>query len=407
MTAVPANPDTRVETSGADAEVARRLYDALAAGDTASLGDLLAPEFVGRLADGMPVGVGGEHKGPDEMWRAGWGEIGRHFAVRAVPERFHTVEGGRLLVLGRYRGSGRRGGAELDAGFAHLLTLSEGRITALEQFTDTALWRQAAAPYETLRLTVADGLATVLLDRPAQHNAVDARMGADLVRLTRALAAHRSVRAVLLTGAGPMFSVGGDIEHFRSTAATDLPGALGAMVDDISVVIERLAALDAPVVAAVQGAAAGVGLALVCVSDVVIAAQDAVFTVGYGGIGLTADGGLSWTLPRLVGERRARELLLTGRRLSAAEALDWGLVTRVVPADRLAQEARAEAIRIAAGPTAAFGAVRRLLRDSHDTPLHEQLLAERESIVAAGRSADLQEGLRAFTERRRPDFTGR
>ncbi|MCF7548584.1 enoyl-CoA hydratase-related protein [Pseudonocardia sp. WMMC193] len=399
--------ETSAGTETEAVALARRLYAALAAGDTDLLGDLLAPDFTGRLAEGMPAGVGGTHEGPQQMWRDGWGGIGRAFAARAEPDRFLAVDGGRLLVTGRYRGAGRRGGGPLDAEFAHLITVVDGRITALDQYTDTALWRDAQPPYRTLRVGVSDGVARIQLDRPAQHNALNDVMGDDLRRATALLASDPAVRAVLLSGAGGTFSAGGDIGLFHETPDDALPARLGGMVDALAAAVETLAGLDAPVVAAVQGAAAGAGLALVCVADLVVAAEDAVFTIGYGGIGLTADGGLSWTLPRLVGARRARELFLTGRRLTAAEAQDWGLVTRVVPADEVPAEAERLAARVAAGPTSAFGAVRRLLRDSYDTPLHAQLRAEQEAVVAAGGSADLREGVTAFLERRRPAFIGR
>ncbi len=144
-------PDgTRIGTTrtiGQTAEsVVRRLYPALAEGDRAVLEEILDPGFVGVLADGLPFGIGGEYRGADAMCRHGWGGIARHFAARAEPERFSPLEDGRLLVTGRYRGHGRRGGGPLDAGFAHVVSVENGRITALEQFTDTARWADAAPP---------------------------------------------------------------------------------------------------------------------------------------------------------------------------------------------------------------------------------------------------------------------
>jgi len=125
--------------------LARRLYDALAALDLPALDELLDPDFEGRLAAGMPFGVGGEHHGADAMRRDGWGAIGRHFVARAEPDRFLPLVDGRMLVTGRYVGHGRRGGGPLEAAFAHLVTVRDGRIAGLEQFTDTAEW-VAAAP---------------------------------------------------------------------------------------------------------------------------------------------------------------------------------------------------------------------------------------------------------------------
>jgi 2-(1,2-epoxy-1,2-dihydrophenyl)acetyl-CoA isomerase len=388
------------------AELARRLYAALAEGDGAELDVLLHPDFRGVLADGMPRGIGGEYRGAEAMRAEGWGAIGRHFAARAEAERFLALEDGRLLVTGRYTGRGRRGGDVVDAAFAHLVTVADGRITALEQYTDTARWAEAASPFSTLTLRVADGVATVSLDRPAHGNAIDEAMARDLSELATRLAEDGSVRAVLLRGNGPMFTGGGDIGLFSGTPAEQLPPLLRRMIDDYHLALERLTELDAPIVAAVRGAAAGGGLGMVCAADVVVAAEDAVFTVGYGAIGLTADGGNSWYLPRLVGMRRAQEMFLLNRRLTAAEALEWGLVTTVVPAADVDTEAAAVAARLAAGPTRAFGGMRRLLRQSLETDLRGQLAAEKSVIVETAATADAAEGIAAFAQKRRPRFTG-
>lgn len=393
--------------TGTDAEaVVRRLYTALADGDRDTLDAILDPDFVGVLAAGMPGGVGGEHRGAEAMRRDGWGGIGRHFAARAEPDRIDALADGRLLVSGHYRGRGRRGGAELEAAFTHVVTVTGGRLTRLEQLTDTARWAAAAPPYTTLDVRAADGVGTLRLNRPDRHNAVDRTLGAEFARAVDAVAADPAVRAVVLTGGDRVFCVGGDVELFTGCAPEELPRVLREVTDLFHPTVERLSTMDAPVVAAVHGAAAGMGLALVCAADVVVAAEDAVFTTAYGGIGLTADGGLSWTLPRLVGLRRAQELFLTGRRLTAAEALEWGLVTRVVPAAEVDTVAREYATTIADGPTQAFGAVRRLLRRSSESDLHTHLAEEQRSVVEAGRSHDLLEGTRALAERRRPRFTG-
>lgn len=386
-------------------ELAKRLYAALATGDGAELDLLLHPDFRGVLADGMPAGAG-EHIGAPAMRADGWGAIGRHFAASAEPERFLPLADGRLLVTGRYTGRGRRGGGPVAAAFAHLITVSDGRISALEQYTDTARWAEASSPFTALTLRIADGIANVRLDRPDHHNAINEAMAHDLAELATRLAEDGSVRAVLLGGNGPMFTVGGDIDLFAGTPAAQLPALLRRTIDDYHLALERLTEIDAPLVVAVRGAAAGGGLGMVCAADFVVAADDAVFTVGYGGIGLTADGGNSWYLPRLVGMRRAQEMFLLNRRITAAEALEWGLVSRIVPDDAVEAEAAAVAERIAAGPTCAFGGMRRLLRQSLDTDLRGQLAAERAVIVEAGATADAAEGIVAFAAKRRPRFTG-
>lgn len=390
----------------AAAELARRLYDGLADGDAATLDAVLDPDFVGVLADGMPDG-GGTHEGAAAMRRDGWGAIGRGFRARAVPERFLELADGRLLVTGRYTGSGRGGGTGLDAAFAHLLTISGGRITHLEQYTDTARWHDAASPFTTLTLRVTDGVADLRLNRPEHGNAIDVAMARDLREAATRIAEDGSVRVVLLRGNGPMLTTGGDIDLMSGTAHAELPPLLRRMIDDYHQALERLAEIDAPLVVGVRGAAAGGGLGLVCTADYAVAATDAVFAVGYGRIGLTADGGNTWHLPRLVGMRRAQEMFLLNRRLTADEACEWGLVNRVVPAEDVDAEAETVARQIAAGPTRAFGGMRRLLRGSYETPLGEQLHAEKNAIVDVAGTDDAAEGITAFAERRRPRFTGR
>ncbi|MDN5914021.1 MAG: enoyl-CoA hydratase-related protein [Pseudonocardia sp.] len=392
--------------TAAPAELARRLYDALADGDAAALDALLDPAFVGVLADGMPDG-GGTHEGAEAMCRDGWGAIGRGFRARAVPQRFLELADGRLLVTGHYSGAGRGGGTALDAAFAHLFTVGDGRFTHLEQYTDTARWRDAASPFTTLTLRVTDGVADVRLNRPEHGNAIDVAMARDLREAATRIAEDSSVRVVLLRGNGPMLTTGGDIDLFSGLEDAELPPLLRRMIDDYHQALERLAEIDAPLVVGVRGAAAGGGLGLVCTADYAIAATDAVFAVGYGRIGLTADGGTTWYLPRLVGMRRAQEMFLLNRRLTADEACQWGLVNRVVPADDVDAEAETVAAGLAAGPTRAFGGMRRLLRRSYETPLGDQLHAERNAIVDVAATGDAAEGITAFAERRRPRFTGR
>lgn len=261
------------------------------------------------------------------------------------------------------------------------------------------------AEFSTLTVQVTDGVATVRLDRPEHGNAIDTVMARELGELATRLAEDDTVRAIVLGGNGPMFNAGGDIGVFSSSP--DLSATVGSMIDDIHPAVRRLTELDAPVVAAVSGAAGGGGLGLACMADIVVAAEDAIFAVGYSGIGLTGDCGISWFLPRLVGLRRAQEMFLLNRRLTAVEALEWGIVTKIVPTDEVDAEATRIAERIATGPTRAFGGMRRLLRQSFDTGLPGQLAAERAAMVSAAGTGDAAEGVAAFAERRRPRFSGR
>ncbi len=387
------------------ADAVRRLYDALAAGDTATIGALLHPEFEGVIAAGMPAGAG-EHVGADAMWDDGWKQIGRAFAAGPKPTEFAPLADGRLLVTGRYTGHGRRGGGPLDAAFTHLFSFRDGRISRLEQVTDTARWRDAAAPLRTMTLELADGVATVTLNRPEVGNAFDVAMTDDILELSTRLSRETDLRCVLLRSKGP-FTVGGNLDFLGPQEQDERAATLHRMIGDYHVALERLASLDAPLVAAVSGSAGGGGLGLVCAADVAIAADDAAFALGYAALGMTSDGGNSWYLPRLIGLRRTQQLYLLNRRLTAAEALEWGLLTDVVPAAEVDAEAARIAAKLAAGPTRAFAAMRRLLRDSFDHSLRDQLAAELREVDEIARTSDLGEGMSAFAARRRPDFRGR
>ena len=171
--------------------------------------------------------------------------------------------------------------------------------------------------------------------------------------------------------------------------------------------LARLAEHDAPVVSAVHGAAAGGGLALVCCADVVIAAETSRFVSAYAGIAMTADGGITWWLPRLVGLRRAQAFMLEGRPWTAAEASEAGLVTKVLPDAEVDAAAEALALRLATGPTVALGHVRRMLRDSDLRSLPDHLAVEQRNLIDVADTADAAEGISAFRERRAPRFIGR
>lgn len=253
-------------------------------------------------------------------------------------------------------------------------------------------------------VAVDGGVATLTLARPDTGNAIDPVLARELREAAEGLAARDDVRAVLLRAEGKLFCVGGDVGFFAG--APDRHAALHALAGDLHDGLRALLALDVPVVAAVQGAAAGAGMSLACAADVVIAGPAASFTVAYTAVGLSPDGGQSWTLPRLVGARRAADMMLRNTRVKADEALRIGLVTEVVGADELDDRAAAVARELAAGPTGALAATRRLLRSSDATTLDEQLDAERESIATRGATAEAGEGIAAFLERRPADFPG-
>ncbi len=394
-------------------KVARTLYDALAAGDADTLGDLLHPDFVGETTEGLPLDLGGRHSGPEAMTRDFWWAIGRHYRARAEPERMLPLADGGLVVLGRYTGSARDGGAPLDAAFAHVLHFDRDRIVGLAQYTGSARWAAALPappagqrPLRVVEYGVEAGVAVIRLNRPDAGNAIDPTMVEDLYEASFRAGADPTVRAVLVCGAGRNLSVGGDLPFFAGTADVARGSRLRQMTDLYHLALDRLATLDVPVVCAVRGAAAGGGMGLVHVADLVVAAEDAAFALGYAAVGLASDGANSWYLPQVVGMRRAQQMFLLNRRLDGREALDWGLVTEVLPADEVEARARALADRLAAGPTAAFGGMRRLLRESWTTGLAAHLGAETDEMSAAGETDDAGEGIRAFVAKRRPDLRG-
>lgn len=265
-------------------------------------------------------------------------------------------------------------------------------------------------PGGRVALEIVDGLAHLRLARPEQRNGIDLAMvqalAAALDLVTKELEQDR-VRALLISADGPAFTVGGDLRHLAGELER-LPDELQIMIDSYHrEVLGRLAELPVPVIAAAQGAAAGGGLGLLWVADVVVASDDLRIATGFVHLALSGDGGSSWHLPRLVGLPRARELILGGRVLDAAEAYEWGLVGQVVPKAELAEVALERARALAAGPTHALARMKRLLLDSSTASYHEQLLAERDAIVDCARTGDAAEGIRAFGERRAPRFTGR
>jgi 2-(1,2-epoxy-1,2-dihydrophenyl)acetyl-CoA isomerase len=322
------------------------------------------------------------------------------------------------VVTGRYRGRARVGGGELDAEFAHFLTFADGRIACLVQLTDTAQWASAlaadpgaASQRRARRLTavtldVTEGLGILRLDRPGTRNAIDGAVVDDLAEAVQRCAADPSLRALLICANGPAFTVGGDVALFGSTSPGDLPGDLRRMTTAYHAALRVLDELAIPVVAAVHGAVAGGGLGLVYIADIVIAAEGTKFATGFAGLALSGDGGSSWFLPRLVGSRRAAELYFSRRVLTAGEAADWGLVSRVVPAALLQDEAERAARELAAGPTRALGEIRALLRRSPAATLGDQLLAETQALARTAGTRDAAHAIESFMAKTEPEFRG-
>jgi 2-(1,2-epoxy-1,2-dihydrophenyl)acetyl-CoA isomerase len=260
-------------------------------------------------------------------------------------------------------------------------------------------------PEDRVELSVAGGIARLRLIR-YPHNGIDLAMTAALHRAVEHCASRSDLRVVLISAEGRHFSVGGDLPALAA-AGPGVARILDEMIGTYHRSLALLATLDVPVVAAVQGAVAGGALGLLWASDVVIAAEDLRLTTAFAPLGLSGDGGTSWYLPRLIGLRRSLEVVMANRTIDAAEAVQLGLVTRVVPLEALAAETEAEAATLAAGPTRALGAIRRLYRANQDVGLVDGLAGEQEAIVGLAASADGQEGIAAFATHRRPEFTGR
>lgn len=397
--------------SDAKIAAAQSLYAALATGDRVALNALLHPDFVGHAAEGMPFGMGGEHRGPEAMQRNLWWRIGEHFRARADARQFESLGDGRLLVSGSYLGSARHTGNPLDAAFIHILAFApDGRISALRQLTDTAAWHAALdgpGRLQTFDYSVSGGVATVCLNRPDARNAIDMTVAQETLEVARRLAADGTVRAVLICGNGPALTVGGDIGYFQHGQSTVFGDLIQSMTVPFHQGFDILSRLDVPIVTAAHGAVAGGGLGYVYAADLVLAAEGTRFLTAFAGLGVSGDGGGTWHLPRLIGPRRAAQAYLRNTPITDAEALEWGLINEIVPADELRERALALAGELAHGPTKAFGAMRQLLRESWSNDLQSQLAAETRVIKDTANSADATEAITAFPQKRKPEFTGR
>lgn len=258
--------------------------------------------------------------------------------------------------------------------------------------------------FETLHFDRTGGVARITLNRP-DANSINLTLAQELLKAAIRCDHDPAIRSVLLTGAGRFFCAGGDLRamaEFGDGVAVGLKELTTYLHASISV----LRRMRPPLVVAVNGVAAGAGMSLAAIGDVVVAAETATFTMAYTGVGLVPDGASTYFLPRLIGLRRTQELMLTNRRLTAAEAAEWGLVSRVVADDALESEAGDLAHALADGPTEAFGAVKRLLDTSFANSLETQMEQEGREIAAVAGSGDGREGIAAFLGKRRPTFRG-
>jgi 2-(1,2-epoxy-1,2-dihydrophenyl)acetyl-CoA isomerase len=262
--------------------------------------------------------------------------------------------------------------------------------------------------YETIQLTVEDSVANVTLNRPERLNAWNQKFGEELRDALLKDAADPSVRAVLITGAGRGFSSGADLKDMLEQAMS------GAPVPDVGEllreryhpIITGIRELPKPVVAAVNGPAVGIGCSLALACDLIWAAESAVFGLAFVNIGLVPDGGSTFLVPAAVGKARAHEMALLGQPITAEQALEWGLINRVVPDDKLMEEAGELAKRLAAGPTRSYANSKRALNNSILKIMGEQLDLEAQIQSEMAGTADFTEGVQAFVEKRDPVFKG-
>lgn len=260
--------------------------------------------------------------------------------------------------------------------------------------------------FRQLSLTVANGLARLTLTNPAKGNPIDATLCAEMCETAILLSEDPAVRAVLLTAEGKSFSFGGDISAFIDDL-DNLPKNIKRWTAALHSGIARLQRMDAPIVAAVQGVCAGGMVGVVAGADIVIAAEESRFVAAFAGIGFSNDSGSSVMYARRMGIARARKFLLLNETLDARQALAIGLVDEVVPAEQLVSRAEAIAAQLAAGPTKAFGEMRRLFTSVEDQPLEAQLELEAQALARCAGTADAREALTAFVEKRTPVFNGR
>ena len=257
--------------------------------------------------------------------------------------------------------------------------------------------------YQTIRVESEGGVTTIILDRPDRLNACPPQMAEEVFAAVRDLG---EARAVLIRGEGRAFCSGADLAASAEPAMTGGDRAYSSLSHSYNPMIQAVASLPVPVVAMVQGPAAGVGCSLALAADFVIAGKSGYFLQAFVNIGLVPDGGASWMLPRLVGTAQATRMMMLGEKISAEEAERIGLIYKCVEDDALAEEAMALVRRLAGGPTVALGLMKRNLRGGLQADLGSTLAAEADAQRIAGNTGDATEGAMAFLQKRKPDFGG-
>lgn len=257
--------------------------------------------------------------------------------------------------------------------------------------------------YNTLEYEVKKHVAWIRFNREEHGNSLNDAMGMELMDAAWACAEDENVRAIVLTGKGKAFSFGGDLKSFHSQGA-GMEKHLKDVTMYLHEAVSRFVHMKKPVIAAVNGVAAGAGMSLALFSDLIVSCESAKFTLAYTNVGLTPDGSASYFLPRIVGAKRALELTLTNRVLTAHEAMEWGIVSKVVADDALTEEVSALASQLAAGPVGAYGEAKQLMYGSYDETLESQMAKESALISKRAATDEGKEGVSAFIEKREANF---
>lgn len=260
---------------------------------------------------------------------------------------------------------------------------------------------------EVLLSADADGVRTLTLNRPSAYNSLTVELKERLLATLRETATDDTVRAVVLTGAGKAFCAGQDLKEHVGMLRAGERAPLRTVAEHYNPIITEIVDMPKPVIAAVNGSAAGAGAALAYATDLRIAADSASFLMAFANVGLGPDSGASWTLQRLVGHGRAVELMMLARKVGSAEASRLGLVGEVVPDADLAERAHSVAAALAAGPTRAYAAIKSTVAAAAESSLADALAAEDAAQSALGRTSDHTEAVEAFVAKRRPNFTGK
>lgn len=263
---------------------------------------------------------------------------------------------------------------------------------------------------ESLTVAIENGVGTIVLNRPQVLNALDTEMANRLKEETGSLGANPDVRCVVIKGAGDHFMAGGDVRYFYSCLKErpdEVKDIIAGEIDAVHVAIINIRTMPKPVIASIRGASAGFGMSLVAACDLAIAAEESVFSLAYCRIGTTPDGGSTWTLPRLVGMKRALELALLGDRITPQQASDYGLINWVVPTEELEERTAALAARLAAGPINTLASTKALLNSAWALGLEAQLETEKGCFVGGITGPEFTEGVSAFVEKRPAEFTSK